>query len=183
MGQMMDAVDRALTLLGSSLPYVLGGGNHLGPTRVKRNGTLSPLGFDCWGFADSFAFQRPRHHPGFNRGWWATVADDINCDSAIEDAEHRRQIYEVVTTPRRGDLLVMPSIRVAGKRVRIGHVWLVAGVPAEWDLTHPQYELIDVLQCSPSKPAIKRTMGPKTDGTRYKDKVNQAWRIRILRAH
>lgn len=174
-----EAVERALSLKGSPLPYVLGTGNHRGPTR-RNNG---PLAFDCWGFAGAFAFEQPRHEPGFNKGPWATVSDDRNCDSAIEEAEHIGKHYEVVATPRIGDLLVMPSIRdKERRRIRIGHVWLVVGVPAEWDVEAPQYSLLDTLQCQAStKPAIKLGPGPKSDATTFRGLKDEEWRIRVLR--
>jgi hypothetical protein len=173
------AVERALSLVGSLLPYKLGTGNHRGPTRYNNG----PLGFDCWGLAGSFAFEQPRHEPGFNKGPWATVSDDRNCDSAIEEAEHIGKAYQVVLTPRVGDLLVMPSIRDKnGKRIRIGHVWLVVGVPAEWDEAAPQYSLLDTVQCQAStKPAIKRGPGPRSDATTFRGLINEEWRVRILR--
>ncbi len=179
-----EAVARAQSLLGKLYPYVLGTGNHNGPTRKRlKDGTLSPLGFDCWGFAGSWAYEQPRHEPGFNVGAWATVSDDRNCDSAIEDAEHKRQGYEVIDRPEIGCLLVMPSVRgEGGKRLRIGHVWLVVGVPAEWDPARPQYDLLETLQCQASvPPAIKRGPGPRHDGRTFRGRTMDAWRIRMLR--
>jgi hypothetical protein len=178
-----DAVARALMMVGERWPYVLGGGNHVGPTRVRRkDGTLSALGFDCFGFAHSFCYQEPRHRPGFNRGSWATVSDDINCDAAIEDAEHKRELFEVVDVAGVGDLIVMPSIRDEdGKRIRIGHVWLVVGVPAEAP-PPGTYRDYDTVQCQArTKPAIKRGPGPATDARTFRGLADDAWRIRILR--
>jgi hypothetical protein len=178
------AVARALSLLGKGWPYVLGAGNHKGPTRVKlKSGTYTPLGFDCWALAGAYAFEQPRHDPGFNIGPWATVSDDRNCDSAIEDAEHKKQGYEVIDTPELACLIVMPSIRDEnGKRLRIGHVWLGVGVPETWDPAKPQYDLIDTIQCQASTfPAIKRGPGPRHDGRTYHGVTDDAWRIRILR--
>jgi hypothetical protein len=165
-------------MVGTMWPYILGTGNHKGPTK----GRTGVLGFDCWGFAASYCFDQPRHEPGFNKGSWATVTDDRNCDSAIEEAEHIGKAYQVVTVPRIGDLLVMPSIRdKAGHRIRIGHVWLVSGVPAE--LPPPgRYSDFDTVQCQAStRPAIKRGPGPKTDATTFRGLVDEAWRVRVLR--
>ena len=178
------AIERALSLLGKGYPYILGTGNHRGPTRIKKkDGTYTDLGFDCWGFAGSFAYEQPRHEPGFNKGSWATVSDDRNCDSAIEDSEHKKQGYEPIDRPELGCLLVMPSIRdKTGKRIRIGHVWLVVGVPDEWDPAKPQYDLLDTVQCQASTyPAIKRGPGPRHNGTTFRGLTDEAWRQRLLR--
>lgn len=179
-----QAVARALSLLGKGHPYILGTGNRTGPTRIRRkDGTYSLYGFDCWGFADAFAYEHPRHDPGFNVGPWATVSDDRNCDSGIEDAEHKRQAYELIVRPELGCLIVMPSIRdKSGKRIRMGHVWLGVGVPAEWDPHKPQYDLIDTVQCQASTfPAIKRGPGPRHDGRTFRGLTDDAWRLRMLR--
>lgn len=179
-----EAIARAHELLGKGWPYVLGTGNHRGPTRTKRrDGTLSALGFDCWGFAGSWAYDQPRHEPGFNKGPWATVSDDRNCDSSIEEAEHVGKAYRVIDRPEGGCLLVMPSIRDAtGKRIRIGHVWLAVIVPDEWDPARPEYDAITTLQCqSRLNPAIRIGPGPRGDGRAYKGRTSDAWRIRMLR--
>jgi hypothetical protein len=179
-----EAVSRVLALVGRRDPYVLGGGNHLGPTRVRRkDGTLTSAGWDCWAVAGSYAYEQPRHDPGFNKGPWATVSDDRNTDSAVEDAEHKREGYTVADRPELGDLLCYPSIRDKDrKRIRIGHVWIVVGVPAEWDSKAPQYHLLDTVQCQAStRPAIKRGPGPKSDASTYHGIRDEAWRVRILR--
>ncbi len=179
-----EAVASALSLLGKGYPYLLGTGTNLGPTRLrKRDGSYTEPGFDCWGFADSWAYGRPRHQPGFNHGPWATVSDDRNCDSAIEDSEHKRQGYEPLDAPELGCLLVMPSIRGPDhKRIRIGHVWLVVAVPGTWDPAKPQYDLLETVQCQASThPAIKRGPGPRSDARTYRGLTDDAWRIRMLR--
>lgn len=187
-----EAVERARSLLGKGHPYVLGGGNREGPTRVAKKDQAGKIigytdpGFDCWGFADAWAYDHPRHDPGFNKGPWATVTDDRNCDSAIEDAEHTMQAYRVTDRPELGCLLVMPSVRdpKTKKRIRIGHVWLVTGVTAEWDPAHPQpqYHLLETLQCQASKhPAIRLGPGPLHDGRVFRGVSRDEWRIRMLR--
>jgi hypothetical protein len=181
-----EAAARAIAMVGKLYPYVLGTGNKLGPSKRRRDdGTWSPLGFDCWGFV-SLCYDIERHRPGYNKQPKATVSDDVNCDSAIEQAEHvgaTDRLWKVVATPRIGDLLVMPSIRDArGKRIRIGHVWLVVGVPAEWDEARPQYDLLDTVQCQAStKPAIKRGPGPRSDASTFRGLTDEAWRVRLLR--
>lgn len=201
-----EAIARAHELLGKGYPYILGAGNHRGPTQVRRkDGTLTPLGFDCWAFADAWAYEQPRHEPGFNHGPHATVSDDRNCDSAIEEAEHFGKKYEVIETPETGCLIVMPSVRARevwpddaralpdaefkakhgyakNDRVRIGHVWLAVIVPESWDPTKPQYDLITTLQCQASSaPAIKMGPGPRYDGRSCRGLTNDAWRLRMLR--
>ncbi len=176
-----SAASRAVGMLGERWPYVLGTGNHRGPTMTRRKDGPSPIGFDCWGFI-SYCYQMPRTVLGFNKGPWATVSDAVNCDSSIEEAEHIGKTYQVVPIAHIGDLLVMPSIRDAqGKRIRIGHVWIVVGVPAEAPPAG-RFDAYDTVQCQAStRPAIKRGPGPKSDARTYKGLTDEAWRIRVLR--
>lgn len=187
-----EAVERARTLLGKGHPYVLGGGNREGPTRVAKKDQAGKIigytvpGFDCWGFADAWSYDHPRHDPGFNVGPWATVQNDRNCDSAIEDAEHTRQRYAVIDRPELGCLLVMPSVRdpKTKKRIRIGHVWITSSIASvlEWDPAHPQYQLLETLQCQASKsPAVRLGAGPLHDGRTFRGETRDEWRIRMLR--
>jgi hypothetical protein len=185
------AVARGSLMVGSVVPYILGTGNRSGATRLRKaDGSMTVPGFDCWGFADAFCYDHPRTDPGFNKGPWATVSDARNCDSAIEEAEHLGKVYRVVKRPSLGCLFVMPSIRDPEdkdgdgnrtERLRIGHVWLCVGVPAEWDEDRPQFSLCETIQCQASThPAIKRGPGPKSDATLFRGLVDPAWRIRIL---
>lgn len=119
---------------------------------------------DCFGFAYCECYGVKRHRPGFNRGPWASVSDDLNCNSAIEDADHAGELFERVLTPAPGVLLTYPTIRLAGHPPFIGHVGIVVSVDrcAEWDHEHPQYELLDVVQCrgpNGRRPGIVRTDG------------------------
>ncbi len=178
-----EAAARALSLVGRSEPYKLGAGDYRVTRELPFTARNGVVGSDCWGFAGAWCWMQPRHDPGFNKGPWATVSDDRNTDSAIEDSEHKREGYIAVDRPELGDLLVMPSIRdERGKRIRIGHVWIVVGVCAEWDPGEPQYHLLDTVQCQAStRPAIKRGPGPKTDARTFHGVTDKAWRIRILR--
>lgn len=91
-----------------------------------------------------------RHRPGFNRGPWATVSDDLNYNSAIEDADHHRELFERVFTPAPGIYLAYPTIRLPGHLDPwIGHGAIIVGVSRcrEWDHDHPNYSLLDVVQC------------------------------------
>ncbi len=182
-----EARDRALSLVGRTEPYVLGTGDYRSDSPLPF--TTNPLGYgsDCWGFAGAWCYMLKRHRKGFNKGPWATVSDDINCDSAIEQAEHPQatdRLFEVIERAEPGCLLVMPSVRdpKTRKRIRIGHVWFVYDVPAEWDTSKPQYELLDTIQCqASSRPAIKRGPGPSKDGRTFRGVTNDAWRLRLLR--
>lgn len=178
-----EAVARAHELLGKGYPYILGTGSHHGPTQLVRNGRTGPLGFDCWGYAGAYAYETPRHEPGFNVGPWATVSDDRNCDSAIEEAEHVGKAYQAIDRPEIGCLLVMPSIRdKSGHRVRMGHVWMVLVPPEDWDPEKPHYDSIITLQCQASSfPAIKLGPGPRSDARTFRGLTDDAWRLRLLR--
>lgn len=121
---------------------------------------------DCFGFAVNECFGLRRHQPGFNRGPWASVEDDLNCNSAIEDADHAGELFERVTTPAPGILIAYPTIRIAGHPDPwIGHIGIVVGVSrcAEWDHDRPQYEFLDVVHCH--GPNGRRPGIVKTDGS------------------
>lgn len=116
-------------------------------------------GSDCAGFAICYAWKLTRHRPGFNKGTWATVSDDINSDSALQDARYKQELFVEVTAPRPGDLLIYPSIYIKGKRF-IGHVGLVESVPAVW--TVGEYNKLGILQChGPNgfRPGVVRSDG------------------------
>ena len=153
--------------------YVLGTGDWkpVGPNTpdvpwTTRDGML---GSDCAGFAISWCYKLPRHRPGYNHGTWASVSDDINCNSAIEDARHGRELFEVASgPPQLGDLLTYPTFTLLApdgtSHKFIGHVGIVTGVgrALEWDAEHPQYELLDIAQCrgpNGRKPAVVATDG------------------------
>lgn len=105
---------------------------------------------DCFGFAVCEVYGIKRHRPGFNEGSWATVSDDLNTNSAIEDADHAHELFERVFTPTPGVLLSYPTIRLKGHAVPfIGHIGIVVGVSRclEWDHDRPDYSLLDIVQC------------------------------------
>lgn len=124
---------------------------------------------DCFGFAFCEVFGVRRHRPGFNHGHWSTVEDDLNCNSAIEDADHAGELFEHVFTPAPGILLVYPTIRLVGhSQVWIGHVGIVVGVGRcfEWDHDRPDYSMLDVVQCrgpNGRKPGIVASDGTVWD--------------------
>lgn len=104
---------------------------------------------DCAGFAINKCYNIRRHRPGFNKGSWASVEDDINCNSAIEDADHKQELFERVTdVPKPGDLLTYPTFRLHNHaQPFIGHVAIVIGVPAEWAWGYSKWGELTVVQC------------------------------------
>jgi hypothetical protein len=136
----------------------------------------TPIGgpSDCAGFAICRCYGLRRHRPGFNVGPWASVTDDLNCNSAIEDADHARELFTRVTSgpPQLGDLLTYPtfSLLVGGEhRTWIGHVAIVTGVSRllEWDWTRPTWAGLDVVQCrgpNGARPGIVGTTAAHWDG-------------------
>ena len=166
-----EAVDRARRLLASKLgQYVLGTGDYR-PTAIDDvpwTDNHGMRGSDCAGFAISWCYKLTRHRPGFNVGPWATVANDINCNSAIEDGRHNRELFEEVLTPFPGALLLYPTIDILGQDGQhhrfIGHVGIVSGVDRclEWDQDAPDYTLLDVIHCcgpNGRKPAVVKGDG------------------------
>src|SRR5580704_9857014 len=116
-----EAVARALKLLAdpsnAKNGYQLGTGTYapvitsaglrdLPWTQTTDSTGLVCVGCDCAGLI-CFAYKLPRHRPGFNVGSWSTVADDLNCDSMIQDSEHEKDCFVPVGgAPQAGDVLV-----------------------------------------------------------------------------
>jgi hypothetical protein len=153
-----QAVARALSLVGKGGRYELGTGDYR--PQPNHDGTIDdlpwtsnggPLGSDCVGFAINWCYGIRRHRPGFNHRSAGDfdVEDDINCNSAIGDADTDRDLFERVYTPAPGVLLTYPTIHLPGHPPFCGHVGIVTSVArcAEWDATAPNYELLDVAQC------------------------------------
>lgn len=169
-----EAVQRARRLVGNGGQYVLGtgdykpqtiGGNLVDVPWTERHGLI---GSDCAGFAISWCYKLPRHRPGYNHGPWATVSDDLNCNSALEDAQHARELFLVTDTPAPGVLLVYPTITLLGSdgasHQFIGHVGIVLGCGrvTTWDPHAPHYEQLDIAQCkgpNGRSPAVVATDG------------------------
>lgn len=122
-------------MVGVAMPYYLGTGDYRPGAAADAPWTAAPdgtLASDCAGFAISWCFKLPRHRPGYNRGAWASVSDDLNTNSALEDAKHAGDLFELVDDGAAlapGDLLMYPTIRVTGDDGKlhtfIGHVQLV----------------------------------------------------------
>lgn len=163
-----EALERMQRVTDAGGQYILGTGDYWPHTEAGKDVDLpwtarqGAWGADCAGAAICYAWKLARGRKGFNVGGWATVSDDINSDSAFEDAHHKQELFTVAEYPTPGDLLIYPSVRRGNKRLLIGHVGMVEAVPAEWDKDNPQYDLLTVLQaCGPNyrKPGIIRTNG------------------------
>ncbi len=163
-----DPVERAMAIIDQGGCYMLGTGDyHVHDVNgvaqdlpwTERNGVL---GSDCAGFAISWCHRLVRHQPGFNRTPTATVSDDINTDSAIEDGQTSQQLFEVVTVPQPGDLLVYKTFSLEGHTL-IGHVAIcLSSAPDSWDPAQPAYEQLTVAQCkgpNGRQPGVIRTDG------------------------
>ena len=172
-----EAVRHALSMVGRGV-YQLGTGD-------KGSNNDDPR--DCFGFAYNECFGVPRHRPGFNHGPWATVEDDLNTNSAIEDALHARDLFEEIFTPFPGALIMYPTIALPGHpHPWIGHIKIVVDVSrcAEWDHDNPDWSLFDTVECcgpNGRKPGIVRGTGL---GMVTHDKIwpKPEHRTRMLRA-
>lgn len=148
------AVEIAHSLVNTGV-YRLGTGNRDTPKGGES---------DCFGFAFDKCYGVLRHRPGFNHGPWASVEDDLNCNSAIEDSEHKQELFLPLSRPEPGALLTYPTIRMKSPdgvvHQFIGHVAIIVKVPAEWDPAISRYAELDVIQCcgpNGRKPAILLT--------------------------
>jgi len=148
-----EAVARALSLVGRGGAYELGGGDYHPAGGVDLPWTQNGEGLlvcDCSRFAICWCYRLPGARPGFNAGSWATVSGHINPNSAIEDADHRRELFARAATPFLGALIMYPTIRLAGHADPwIGHVQIVTGLArcTEWDAAHPDWSLLDTAEC------------------------------------
>lgn len=182
-----EAVARALRWVNSSGVYWLGAGDYHpssaagapldAPWTPTPPGAKDPAGRDIAGaaasdcrFACGYCYRLPAHRPGFNVGSWATVADDLNYNSLIEDAEHHQEIAVPVTdAPQLGDVLCYPTIHLPGHpQPWIGHGSIVVGLDRAggFDPSSPKFSLLDVVHChGPAgvAPAITRSDGSVFD--------------------
>lgn len=130
--------------------YWLGTGDYQPKVLLDNPWTPNKLGklsSDCSGFAVSWCWKITRHRKGFNVGKWASVSDDVNVNSIMEDAVHNRELADsVVTIPRPGDLLCYPTFYLKGiKKPFIGHVAIITGVSK--DYKPGNYNQLTVVQC------------------------------------
>lgn len=118
---------------------------------------------DCAGFAICWCWKLRRHRPGFNKGPWASVEDDINVNSAMEDAVHHQELFEEVhpSLVRPGDLLCYPTIKLKGfKQPFIGHVSIVLDISPKY--VAGAYSKLLVAHChgpNGRRPAVTQNMG------------------------
>lgn len=161
-----EAVARAQAIVGKGGHYFLGEGDY----NVGKPGNPPGLdlpwtgegGSDCAGFAICWAWKLRRHRPGFNSGPWASVSDDVNCNSAYEDGLHKQELFVAVKPGEQvapGDLLLYPTFVLGGKRF-IGHVGLIESVPDGF--TYGDWRRLSILQCHGPNgytPGVVRTDG------------------------
>lgn len=130
-----QAAARARALVGHGT-YWLGTGDRDTPDDGES---------DCCGTATCKCYGIRRHRLDFNRaaGAAATVVDDVNSNSSIEDALHEQDLFEVITEPEIGALLKYPTIRIRGAdgqiHVFVGHECIVVGISRAVD---PAVELV-----------------------------------------
>lgn len=156
------------------------------------------LVFDCFSFAVRYAFGLDGHRPGFNRDWkvdWmtgatATVVDDLNSNSAVENALFGdRELFEVVVgPPRLGDIIAAPTIHLVGHpEPWIGHAVIVSGIGrgnGVWDPQAPTYAMLDIIECrgpNERNPAIRQTNGTWFDERRgtWPKVIHRPWLLRV----
>lgn len=154
-----EAVARVRALLetpeNALAGYVLGGGGYQPTWHTPWTGHGPNFGGDCrvpflWGY------MLPAERPGYNRQPWATVADDINYNSLLEDAEHEQDlVVPALGTPLEGDIVAYPTLHitthedgVATEHTFIGHGALVVGVSRVkgWDPAAPVFAMLDIIQ-------------------------------------
>lgn len=166
-----EAVERARSVVNQG-EYILGTGDYRPRRDAQGNvidlpytmhGGSGPMGADCAGFAICWCYKVVRHQPGFNTGAWATISDDINVDSTIEDARHKQELGTITTMAVPGAWLLYPTIRDPRNPMPfIGHVAIIESVSDKFDPNAPDYRLLTVIQCSGPNghtPAITRTDG------------------------
>lgn len=164
-----QAVKEALALVGSGT-YRLG----------AIDDDARQLVFDCTSFCMRHCYGIAGHRKGYNKGWlvdWSTgvtpsVVDDLNSNSAIEDAIHGGEVFDIVRgPPQLGDICAYPTIRLPEHADRrwIGHAAIVVGISRaqhHWDFQLPRFGLLDIVECvgpDGRRPAIRRGTGTGFD--------------------
>lgn len=166
----IEAVLRARRALTMGGQYQLGTGDfHPATPDTPFTG---PQASDCAGFAICWAWKIVRHRPGFNNGPWASVSDDVNVNSAVEDARHHQELFHEMPMggiPQWGDLICYPTIRIPGAdgatHTFIGHVAFIESVPGDFQ-PHERWSRLRLLQChgpNGQRPAVVRTDGSMFD--------------------
>lgn len=166
----LEAVARVQSLLAlRDGVYYLGAGNYQ-PEHNDNPYTPSPYGpaADCR-VVFLHGWKVKQHRPSFNHGSWATVSDDVNYNSLIEDGLHKHELgvaLPATTMPRPGDIIAYPTINLPGHpQPFIGHGALVESVPANYAPGGGWHQLT-TLQCmGPPRrgPAVLRVDGHAFD--------------------
>ncbi len=170
-----QALQRMLELEASRKGVYSWGAGHFDPLHPELLGmTLGEdrsigLGWDCAG-AISYAYGLTRHRPGFNRQAHATVEDDINVMSILEDANGalggHEELGERVTIPAPGVLLLTPTVTIAAKHfAEPGHVRMILDA-TKWDPKAPRWADVVYLEaCGPNgrSPGVIRNSGESVD--------------------
>jgi hypothetical protein len=155
----------ALKLLKDA-EYQLGTGDY--------NRNVFALKYDCAGAAICEAYKLTRHRKGFATGTpkyhISDVDDDINTNSALEDAWGKQELFVIVEPGEPvlpGDLVMWATIRMEGSpRPKIGHVLMVKSLPEGFVHGKTTWGLVTMLQCcgpNGRKPAIIETDGRSID--------------------
>ena len=172
-----DALARLDSIVGIAVPYYLGTGDFdpASPNMPWSTRKDGKKGSDCR-VACCFAYEIPAHRRGYNGDYadqtgkivhapWATVSDDVNYNSLIEDAEHEQDLCVIVADDLQvGDILCYPTIQlrthdasgVEGDWLRnpdgsiktwIGHGMMLAQVPPIGWTRASGWSALQVLQC------------------------------------
>ena len=168
-----EAVQRMLELEASRRGQYVWGTGHYDPKHPELLGMTTNNGlegWDCAGAAISYAYRLDRTRVPFNRQPHATVEDDINVDSILEDADPDRggqqELGEIVTIPAPGVLLLTPTIRLPEKHfVEPGHVRLILDA-TRWRPEKPRWADVVYLECrgpNGRKPGVVRDTGESVD--------------------
>lgn len=148
---------------------------------ILGTGDFNPKGYvrqyDCAGAAICEAYKLTRHRLGFASGtppYEATndVDDDINTNSALEDAMRKQEVFELVPDSEPvlpGDLVMWATIHLVTAdgetHTFIGHVLMAKVIPAGWKRVDG-WHLVRFLQCCGGNgrtPAVIETDGSVID--------------------
>jgi hypothetical protein len=171
-----EAVQRMLALEASGKGCYSWGAGHYDPAHPELLGmTLGKnqalgLGWDCAGAAICYAFMLKRERPGFNRQAWATITDDLNVDSVLEDADPDRggrgELGELAFVPQPGILLITPTIKIPEKDFdEPGHVRFILDA-SKWNPLRPRWADVVYLECrggNGRRPGVVRDTGESVD--------------------
>ncbi len=118
---------------------------------------------DCSGFvAWCLGFDR------FQEATFSQFSGWVSTDSMIIEARRKGAWFEEIRFPELGALVVTPGVRRHGRRIRVGHVGMMTGLPAEWDPAEPPWTDLIVTHCSSSNSRLTggaiRTTGWSSGG-------------------